>query len=320
MKKLISATIVACSLVIPTSIAGASAGSKCTKVGRVNAATGLKCVNRKGQRVWEQFYAVPGRLSFIAFSAVTGNLTLGDPATWGNPAATSFVIQLRSTAAPDWVTIAETAIGNRSLTLSNITPGVGYEVRVAARNSYGIGEFLNSGLSYSATSATTTTTTTLARTTSTTSTTSTTVSSVTAGQTQASRSAASYLRAMGFSRSGLIKQLQYEGFSLSDATYGVDAQNANWSAQATRVGASYLRSSSFSRTALIRQLEYEGFSYSDSVYGTDAQNADWFSQAAKVAASYLRSSSFSRSGLINQLLFEGFTQAQAEYGANSVGL
>lgn len=333
MKKTSLALVVAVAtfLVVPTT-ANASAGTKCAKAGVVNQTTGLKCTRRKGKLTWTQFYVVPGKPAFVDFNPSSGALSWGNPITWGNPVASFFVVQIRSTVALDWVTATETTINNRSATVSNLVPGVGYEFRVAARSLYGTGEFSNSGLSYVGAGATTTTTTaisvggasttttTIARTTSTTSTTTTTISSITVSQSQASRSAASYLRAMGFSRSGLIKQLQYEGFSLSDATYGADAQNANWSAQAVRVGASYLRSSSFSRSGLIRQLEYEGFSYSDAVYGTDAQNADWFAQAAKTAASYLRSSSFSRSGLINQLLYEGFSQAQAEYGASSVGL
>ena len=75
----------------------------------------------------------------------------------------------------------------------------------------------------------------------TTTTTTTTVSgpTETAGQYNARRSAASYLRLTAFSRSGLIKQLQYERFSLDDATYGVDAQNADWNTQAAK-SAAYL--------------------------------------------------------------------------------
>ena len=95
-----------------------------------------------------------------------------------------------------------------------------------------------------AASATTTTaasaTTTTAR--PTTTTTSTTVLAGTVSQRNAVSKGASYLRSSSFSRSGLISQLQYEGFSLDDATYGTDAQNADWSAQAVKKGASYLRS------------------------------------------------------------------------------
>jgi len=78
---------------------------------------------------------------------------------------------------------------------------------------------------------------------------------------------ASYLKYSSFSRSGLIRQLQYEGFSTADATYGTDVQRANWSAQAALKAASYLKYSSFSREGLLRQLEYEGFTAAEAEYG-----------------------------------------------------
>ena len=139
-------------------------------------------------------------------------------------------------------------------------------------------------------------------------------------QSNARKKGASYLSYSSFSRSGLIKQLEYEGFSNADATYGADAQNADWNKQAVKKGASYLSYSSFSRTGLIKQLEYEGFSNLEAIFGTDAQNMDWNKQAVKKAASYLSYSSFSLSGLIDQLEYEGFTSSQAAFGAASTGL
>ena len=144
--------------------------------------------------------------------------------------------------------------------------------------------------------------------------------SETVSQANARAEAASYLRYSNFSRSGLINQLEYEGYSTEDATYGVDAQNADWFAQAVGEADSYLRYSNFSRSGLINQLEYEGFSEAEAIHGVDAQNADWFAQAALEAQSYLDYSSFSRQELISQLLYEGFSQAEAEYGVNAVGL
>ena len=44
-----------------------------------------------------------------------------------------------------------------------------------------------------------------------------------AGQSNAARSARQYLDISGFSRSGLIEQLQYEGYSPEQATYGATA-------------------------------------------------------------------------------------------------
>ena len=78
--------------------------------------------------------------------------------------------------------------------------------------------------------------------------------------------AASYLRSSGYSRSGLIKQLLYEGFSNDDAIYAVDAQKTDWRVNAVRKATSYLRSSGYSRSGLIKQLLYEGFSLADSEF------------------------------------------------------
>lgn len=139
-------------------------------------------------------------------------------------------------------------------------------------------------------------------------------------QSNARKKAASYLSYSSFSRSGLIKQLEFEGFSNADATYGADAQNASWTKQAEKKAASYLSYSSYSRTGLIKQLEFEGFSNAEATSGTDAQNTDWNRQAAKKAESYLEYSAFSLSGLIEQLVFEGFTSEQATFGAKSTGL
>jgi hypothetical protein len=75
---------------------------------------------------------------------------------------------------------------------------------------------------------------------------------------------------MPFSRSGLITQLEYDGFSTSDATYGTDAQNANWNNEAAKKGKAYLDVMPFSRSGLITQLEYDGFTREQAEYGTSA--------------------------------------------------
>jgi acyl-CoA synthetase (AMP-forming)/AMP-acid ligase II len=143
------------------------------------------------------------------------------------------------------------------------------------------------------------------------------------GQQQAMDSAASYLsEGTGFSRNGLIGQLDSsagEGFSKADATYGVDAQGADWNAQAVLSAASYLsEGTGFSRNGLIEQLDSsaEGFTKAQAIHGVDAQGADWNAQAVLSAQSYLNDGmGFSRNGLIGQLVGgEGFTTAQATYG------
>jgi hypothetical protein len=86
-------------------------------------------------------------------------------------------------------------------------------------------------------------------------------------QSNARRSAESYLDFAAFSRSGLIDQLAYEGFSRADAEWAVDNLNPDWNQQAAKSAASYLEFSAFSRSGLIDQLLYEGFTQSQAEYG-----------------------------------------------------
>lgn len=86
-------------------------------------------------------------------------------------------------------------------------------------------------------------------------------------QSNARRMALEYLDYSAFSRTGLIEQLQYEGFSRADATYGADATHTNWYKQAALMAAEYLDYSSFSGRGLIDQLKYEGFTTAQATYG-----------------------------------------------------
>ncbi len=81
----------------------------------------------------------------------------------------------------------------------------------------------------------------------------------TVSQENARGSAADYLDYSAFSRSGLIDQLKFEGFSIEDATYGVASLNADWNEQAAKSAKEYLDYSSFPRSGLVDQLKYEGF-------------------------------------------------------------
>lgn len=89
----------------------------------------------------------------------------------------------------------------------------------------------------------------------------------TTSQDNAVRSGGSYLDSSAFSRTGLIKQLKYEGYSLADATYAVDHVSVDWNEQAAKSAASYLDSSAFSRSGLMDELLYEGFTQSQASYG-----------------------------------------------------
>lgn len=89
------------------------------------------------------------------------------------------------------------------------------------------------------------------------------------GEINALKSAKDYLNAMPFSYSGLVEQLEYEGYTHSEAVYGADNCGADWNEQAALSARSYLDSMSFSRQGLIEQLEYEGFTHAQAVYGVE---------------------------------------------------
>ena len=82
--------------------------------------------------------------------------------------------------------------------------------------------------------------------------------------------AESYLEYQAFSRSGLIAQLEFEGYSTEDATFGTDHIAADWSAQAGAKAKSYLEYQSFSRDGLYDQLIFEGFSDAEANAGLAA--------------------------------------------------
>ena len=96
------------------------------------------------------------------------------------------------------------------------------------------------------------------------------VPQMTVSQANALESAESYLDFTGFSRSGLIKQLEFEGYSTADATFAVDTVTVDWAEQAARSAKSYMDFSSFSRSGLINQLEFEGYTTEQAEYGADS--------------------------------------------------
>jgi colicin import membrane protein len=153
--------------------------------------------------------------------------------------------------------------------------------------------------------------------------------SETSEQRNARESAESYLRFHPFSRTGLIQQLEYEGYSFEDSSYAVDAVNADWFEQAAKSAESYLEFSSFSRSGLLDQLLYEGFTEAEAAYGVkeayggeetpSGVSADQ-ANAIGSAESYLRYSAFSRTGLIAQLEYEGFSLADSTYAVDALNI
>lgn len=90
---------------------------------------------------------------------------------------------------------------------------------------------------------------------------------LTLSQKNALKQAQDYIDYAAFSRSGLIEQLKFEGYSTEDSTYAVDNCGADWNEQAALLAQSYLDSSAFSRSGLIEQLEFEGFTSEQAKYG-----------------------------------------------------
>ena len=91
--------------------------------------------------------------------------------------------------------------------------------------------------------------------------------STSVAQTQAIREAKSYLRYTSFSRTGLIEQLEYEGYGRKISARAVDSLKVNWNKQAAKEAKSYLRYTSFSHKGLYEQLRYEGYTASQAKYG-----------------------------------------------------
>lgn len=91
----------------------------------------------------------------------------------------------------------------------------------------------------------------------------------TMGERMALASAKNYLRVSAFSKKGLIKQLEFEGYSTAEATYAVNNCGANWKEQAVKSAKNYLSIMPFSKQELIEQLEFEGFTKEEATYGVE---------------------------------------------------
>ena len=93
---------------------------------------------------------------------------------------------------------------------------------------------------------------------------------LTLAQENAIDAAENYLDMSGFSRSGLIDQLEFEDYSVADATFAVDHLDVDWNAEAAESAESYLEMTSFSRSGLIEHLEFEGFTTAQAEKGVKA--------------------------------------------------
>lgn len=95
-------------------------------------------------------------------------------------------------------------------------------------------------------------------------------SDITLGQKNSLAKAQLYLETMPFSYTGLIQQLEFDGFTSEEAIYGADHCGADWNDQAAKKAQLYLETLSFSKEGLIEQLKFDGFTNDQAVYGAEA--------------------------------------------------
>lgn len=158
--------------------------------------------------------------------------------------------------------------------------------------------------------------------------------SISTGKKNALKSAEQYLSFMAFSYSGLIDQLEYEGYSNEEAEYAAKNCGADWSEQAVLSAKQYLKTMSFSKDGLIEQLEYEGFTHEQAAHGAEqayksttttstsansGASTTGEQNALQTAKQYLNIMAFSYSGLIEQLTYEGYSDSEAKYAADHCG-
>lgn len=94
-------------------------------------------------------------------------------------------------------------------------------------------------------------------------------SDMTVSQENAIRKAESYLDFTAFSKSGLIDQLEYEGYPTEEAEFAVENIEVNWKEQAVNSAESYMSHSAFSRQGLVDQLIFEGHSEEHANHAAD---------------------------------------------------
>jgi hypothetical protein len=100
-------------------------------------------------------------------------------------------------------------------------------------------------------------------------------SNFTKSQQQAIGSAQDYLKTQGFSKAGLIDQLDSKsgsGFRKKDAVFAVKHIKVNWNQEAVQTAKDYLKTEHFSRSGLIQQLDSSAGSQFTKAQATYAAN------------------------------------------------
>ena len=89
------------------------------------------------------------------------------------------------------------------------------------------------------------------------------------------KTAQGYVTSSHMSYDGIVKQLEYEGYSYDEATYGAEYCGADWKEQAVKAAKSYMSIfPEFTKDKLVEQLEYDGFSNENAIYAGDNFNTN----------------------------------------------
>lgn len=79
-----------------------------------------------------------------------------------------------------------------------------------------------------------------------------------------------YVDTLPLSRKGLIKQLEYDGYTTDVATYAADNCSANWNKEAKEMAEQYMDSTTYTYKDMVQQLETEGFTKEQAKFGAKA--------------------------------------------------
>ena len=92
----------------------------------------------------------------------------------------------------------------------------------------------------------------------------------TENQQKALDKANEYVDTLPLSRKGLIKQLEYDGYTTDVATYAADNCSANWNKEAKEMAEQYMDSTTYTYKEMVQQLEAEGFTKKQAKFGAKA--------------------------------------------------
>lgn len=92
----------------------------------------------------------------------------------------------------------------------------------------------------------------------------------TENQQKALDKANEYVDTLPLSHDGLIKQLEYDGYTTDVATYAADNCSANWNKEAKEMAEQYMDSTTYTYKDMVQQLEAEGFTKKQAKFGAKA--------------------------------------------------